>query len=391
LSTPTIKERYEALDILRGLTMIIMALDHSRDFLALGFVFSNPLDLDVTNLEVFMTRWVTHFAAPVFMFLAGIGLFFASSRRTKNELAFLALSRGLWLILLELTLIGFFWSFSSDFYYKPKVAVLFAIGVSMIFMAFLVYLPKWLTAIIALTLILGHNAFDTVQASQLGSYGWIWHLLHEPGTITLFGIDIRVVYSFIPWIGVMALGYLFGPVTKMAKADRKQIFLYTGLALLVTGYVLRITNTYGDSNLFAIQDTWEFTLMSFLNVTKYPPSLIYLFFMLGIAMILMNLLDRPLGKWFEPLKIFGQVPFFFYILHIPILHVAGIGLALLTFGNADWLIQTPVGPSPEGYFYTYELLPTYVGWILVTVLLYLPSKWFANIKATHKNWWLSYF
>jgi len=385
------KERYEALDVLRGLTMVIMAIDHSRDFLGLGFVFSAPLDLSVTNFEVFMTRWITHFAAPVFMFLAGIGLYFASSRRTKNELAFLAASRGLWLIFLELTLVGFFWSFSPDFYYKPKVAVLFAIGVSMLFMAFLVYLPKWLIAIISLTLILTHNAFDTLHASQFGEYGWIWHLLHEPGTINLFGINIRVIYSFVPWIGVMALGYLFGPITKMPKEKRKKIFLGTGLAMLSVGFFLRLTNTYGDSQLYTQQDSFLFTIMSFLNITKYPPSLLYLFFMLGIAMILMNLFDRKLGSWSKPLEIFGRVPFFFYILHIPLLHIFGIILAMITFGNADWLMQTPVGPNPPEYSYTYELLPTYAAWALVIVLLYYPSKWFANLKTTRKDWWLSYF
>jgi uncharacterized membrane protein len=385
------KQRYEALDVLRGMTMVIMALDHSRDFLSLGYVFSSPLDLDVTNFEVFMTRWITHFAAPVFIFLAGIGLYFASSRRTKSELAFLALSRGIWLILLELSLVAFFWSFSSDFYYKPKVAVLFAIGVSMIFMAFLVYLPKWLIAIISLSLVFGHNAFDSVDASYFGEYAWIWHLLHQPGTIHVLGLDIRVIYSFIPWIGVMALGYLFGPVTKMQQTQRKKIFLFSGAALLIAGIVLRTTNLYGEANLYEEQDSFIFTLMSFLNVTKYPPSLLYLFFMLGIAMLMMGLFDRKLASWSKPFEVFGRVPFFFYILHIPLLHIFGIILALYTFNDASWLMQTPVGPAPKDYSYTYELLPTYLAWIAAVVLLYKPSKWFANIKANRKDWWLSYF
>ncbi len=385
------KERFEALDLLRGITVVIMALDHSRDFFSLGYVFSAPLDLEYTTPEVFFTRWVTHFAAPVFMFLAGIGLYFASRRRTKNELACLAFSRGVWLIFLELTIVGFFWSFSADFYYKPKVAVLFAIGVAMIFMAVLVYLPKWMIAIVAAFLVLGHNAFDSVYASQLGGWGWVWHLIHEPGNINILGIQVRVVYSFVPWIGVMALGYLFGPVTAMARESRKKVFLYTGLSLLIVGFFLRLTNVYGDPLLFEVQKHFAFTIMSFLNFTKYPPSLIFICFMLGFALVLMCLLDRPLGKWAQPFNVFGRVPFFFYILHIPILHAGGIVLAMLVFGDASWLMQTPVGPSPEGYWYEYKLLPTYTGWLATVVFLYFPSKWFAGVKARRKDWWLSYF
>ena len=385
------KERFEALDVLRGLTMVIMALDHTRDFFALGFVFSAPMDLSVTNLEVFMTRWVTHFAAPVFMFVAGIGLFFASARRSKSELAFLAWSRGLWLIILELTLVAFFWSFSPDFYYKPKVAVLFAIGVSMILMAGLVYLPKWLIALIAGVMILGHNAFDAIEPEAFGEAAWVWHLLHAPGTITLGSIDIRVVYPFLPWVGVMALGYLFGPVVRMDRRERKRIFFGTGIGVLLFGILLRLSNFYGDPSLWSVQHDLEYTLMSFLNVTKYPPSLIYLSFMLGIAIILMGLLDRPLGRWSHPLREFGRVPFFFYILHIPILHLGGILLAYIVFGDASWLIKTPVGPSPEGYSYGYELLPTYLAWSITVLLLYFPSRWFAQVKARRKDWWLSYF
>lgn len=385
------KDRFEALDMLRGLTMVIMALDHSRDFFALGFVFSAPLDLAVTNLEVFFTRWITHFAAPVFMFLAGIGLFFASGRRTKHELAFLAWSRGLWLIFLELTLVGFFWSFSPDFYYKPKVAVLFAIGISMIAMAGLVYLPKWLIALVAGMMILGHNALDMMQPHTFGEAAWIWKLLHAPGSFLMGSIEVYVVYPFIPWIGVMALGYLFGPVIKMAKEDRKKIFLWLGIGVILFGMLLRFVDVYGDPSSWSLQDSVALTVMSFLNFTKYPPSLIYLSFMLGSSLILMNWLDRPLGKWSYPLQVFGRVPFFFYILHIPLLHLGGIVLALIVFQDAGWLIQTPVGPSPEGYSYGFELLPTYLGWVAALIILYIPSRWFAQVKARRKDWWLSYF
>lgn len=384
------RERYEALDVLRGLTIVIMALDHSRHFFALGYVYYAPMDIELTNLAVFFTRWVTHFAAPVFIFLAGIGLFFASSRRTKAELAYLAISRGVWLIFLELTLVLFFWTFIPDFIYHPKVAVLFAIGVSMIFMGFLIYLPKPLIAIVAISMIFGHNLLDSLSTTSFGSLSWIWNLLHAPGNFHLEEIQIRVIYPFIPWIGVMALGYLFGPVTKLPKIQRKKIFLQTGILFLSFGLILRFSNLYGDPYLWTSYDEFESTLMSFLHLTKYPASLIYLSTFLGIAMILMNLFDRNLGRWANPLKEIGQVPFFFYVLHIPLLHIGAIALALFTFGDASWLYNAPVAHSPAGLSYGYELLPTYLGWIAVILVLYYPSKWFASLKKSRKDWWLSY-
>jgi len=383
-------ERFVALDVLRGLTMVIMALDHSRDFFALGYVYFAPTDIDITNLGVFFTRWVTHFAAPVFIFLAGIGLFFASGRRSRSELAYLAISRGVWLIFLELTLVGFFWAFTPEFIYSPKVAVLFAIGVSMIFMGFLIYLPKYLIAIVAFVMIFGHNALDGVLPASFDSLSWAWHLIHVPGSLYIGNIEVRVVYPFIPWIGVMAAGYLFGPVTKMPRYTRKKIFLLSGLALLIFGLALRYTNLYGDLIPWSHYENFDTTLMSFLNFTKYPPSLIYLSVLIGIAMILMSLFDRELGKWSNPLRDFGQVPFFFYVLHIPLLHLGGIALALIVFGDAHWLYGAPLGHSPEGLSYGSELIPTYVAWILVTVLLYYPSRWFAGLKKRRKDWWLSY-
>lgn len=384
------KERFEALDLLRGLTMVIMALDHSRSFFSMGFILSAPLDLSVTNIAVFLTRWITHFAAPTFMFLAGIGLYFASARRTKNELAFLAFSRGLWLILLELTLVGFFWSFSIDFYYKPKVGVLFAIGISMIVMAGLIYLPKWTIALIVITMILGHNTLDNITPETFGKLAWVWQLLHVPGSFYVGLFEVQVIYPFIPWIGVMAFGYIIGPIVKKPKSERKRLFLQIGIFLILAATVLRVFNIYGDPSLWSIENSVEYTIMSFLNFTKYPPSLIYLSYMLGFAMVLMCFFDRPMKKWSYPFQVLGRVPFLFYVLHIPLLHLGGIILAMIVFGNADWLLQSPIGPTPQGLSYRVDLLPTYLGWILVVWMLYYVCRWFAEIKANRKDWWLSY-
>lgn len=391
-NVPVKRERFEALDMLRGAAIVIMALDHSRDFLSLGFVQSDPTDLDVTTPEIFLTRWMTHLAAPTFMFLAGIGLFFASMRRTRGEVARLAWTRGLWLIFLELTLVGFFWSFTPDFLYTPKLAVLFALGISMIAMAVIVYLPRWGIATVALLMIFGHNLLDALTPETFGPYAWLWHLIHVPGTIGIFdAFQVRVVYPMVPWIGVMALGYLFGPVTKLPRVERKAIFLRFGLLLLVSGVMLRWFNGYGDPSLWQAGATMELTVLSFLNVTKYPPSLIYLCLFLGIAMIMMSLFDREkMGAWSYPLRVVGQVPFFVYVTHIPLLHLGGVVLAMTVFGHAQWLFGVPVGAGPEGYTYGFRLLPTYVGWIAVMVILFYPARWFARLKTRRKDWWLSY-
>ncbi|MEA1983940.1 MAG: heparan-alpha-glucosaminide N-acetyltransferase domain-containing protein, partial [Campylobacterota bacterium] len=367
-----------------------MALDHSRDFFALSWVYYAPTDLALTNMEVFFTRWITHFAAPTFMFLAGIGLYFASARRTKTELATLAITRGFWLIFLELTIVGFFWSFNTEFLTTPKVAVLFAIGVSMISVGLLIYLPKWLIASIALSMLLGHNLLDSLQPQEFGEYAWAWMLLHSPGSFFIGDIEVRVVYPFIPWIGVMALGYLFGPITKKPRVERKKIFLITGLVFVLSGVALRFLNIYGDPVLWNETASLELTIMSFLNVTKYPPSLIYLSLLIGIAIVLMSLLDRELGSYSKPFESIGQVPFFFYVLHIPLLHLGGILFALYHFNDASWLFGSPLKKSPEEYSYEYALLPTYIAWFLAILALYYPSKWFASLKQKRKDWWLSY-
>jgi len=385
------KERFEALDILRGLTIVIMALDHCRHFFALGFVYLEPTNVNITNLEVFFTRWITHFAAPTFIFLAGIGLYFASGRRTKSELAYLAISRGLWLIFLELTIVGYFWAFSPDFITHPKVGVLFAIGVSMISVGFLIYLPKYIIGLIALSMIFGHNLLDSITVDSFDNFGWIFQLLHAPGTIVFGDFELLVIYPFIPWIGVMAAGYLFGPVVKYQKQRRKKVFLSFGLGLIIFSLILRYTNLYGDPQIWTTYIPFDMTLISFLNFTKYPASLIYISFFIGIALLLMFAFDRKLGKWVEPLRDFGQAPFFFYILHIPLIHIMAIIFAYTMFGQADWLFGAPLGKNPEVLNYlSSELIPTYVSWITIVFLLYFPSKWFAKLKLRRKDWWLSY-
>ncbi|QSH41807.1 heparan-alpha-glucosaminide N-acetyltransferase domain-containing protein [Lentisphaerota bacterium ZTH] len=384
------QSRFLALDTLRGLCMIVMALDHARDFFSLGYVSSSPTDLAVTTPMVFFTRWITHIAPATFVLLAGMGIFFAGRRRTRKELAILCLTRGFWLVLLDQTLIHFYWSFSYNAHYL-SFSVLWAIGISMIAMAGLIYLPRKWVAVIAGIMILGHNALDGICPEAFGPFRLLWGILHVSGVQTYGEYNFNVFYPVIPWIGVMAAGYLLGRVTQFECEFRRKFFLRSGILLIIAGVIIRSINIYGDLHPWSIQKTPLYTFLSFLNVTKYPPSLVFLLFFLGISMVLLCLLDRHWGSWIKPVKIFGEVPFFFYILHLPLYHIGGMLLALACFGKANWMLGYYAPKiSPEGLSYIPSLLPTYVGWICGLLIIYPLCKKFAKLKVTKRSWWISY-
>ena len=367
--------RIVSVDVLRGLVMAVMALDHTRDFFSnTGF---NPRD--VTEPALFLTRWVTHICAPTFIFLAGLSAFLYGRGRKVRDLSRFLLIRGLWLILIDFTLIKFGWRFEFD-PFRMTGGIIFVIGISMIALAALVWLPRWVIAGLTLIMIAGHNLLDSIRADELGGASWAWHLLHEPGRIYLGdGAPLYVLYPLIPWIGVMTAGYLLGPVMQLDARPRQRVLFQLGAAITLGFIILRATNLYGDPASWMVQETWLGTLLSFLNCEKYPPSLLYLMMTLGPALMLLAAFEHAQGSFARILAVFGQVPFSYYVIHIYLIHLLAVATAFAMTGD---LVRTPeIGLSLGG---------VYLVWLLVLVLLYPVCRWFSELKSSRRGWWWSY-
>jgi uncharacterized membrane protein len=363
--------RIASVDVLRGLVMALMALDHTRDFFgADGF---NPRD--VAEPALFLTRWVTHLCAPTFIFLAGMSAFLYGRGRSVAETSRFLLVRGLWLIVIEFTIVRFGWTFELDLFRENTAGVIFVTGASMLALATLIWLPRWAVAALALVMIAGHNLFDGIRAEQLGQGGGLWHFLHEPGVVRLGDhVKLFVLYPLVPWIGVMAAGYALGPVMQREPDARQRLLFGLGAAITLGFVLLRASNLYGDPAPWAAQATWTATVLSFVNCEKYPPSLLYLMMTLGPALMLLAAFEHARGAWARGLATFGQVPFFFYVVHIYLIHALAIAAGLTVP-----LPKTGVG-----------LPGIYLIWLLVLVLLYPICRWFAGLKQRGSGWWWSH-
>jgi uncharacterized membrane protein len=379
------RTRLTSIDTLRGLVMIVMALDHTRDFFANGGF--NPRE--VTDAALFMTRWVTHFCAPTFIFLAGISAYlYCAQRRSTADVSCFLLTRGIWLVLIEFTVVRLWWSFDLHFNYFVA-QVIFAIGVSMVALSAMVHLPRTAIAVLGLAMIAGHNALDGIKAEQFGAAAPLWHLLHQPGFFDIApGVKFFVLYPLIPWIGVMAAGYALGPVLTQERAARVPQLFMLGAAVTLGFVVLRATNLYGDPAPWAIQDTVLATVLSFINCEKYPPSLLYLAMTLGPALMLLAAFERVRGPAAEWIATFGRVPFFYYVVHIFLLHVLAIVFAWATLGDIGFLFGSLAGHKPPAY--GLPLAGIYAVWLAVVVALYPLCRWFARIKRSRTEWWWSY-
>ena len=382
--------RLNSIDTLRGLVMIVMALDHTRDFFASGGF--NPRD--VAEPALFLTRWITHFCAPTFIFLAGISAYLYGAQGRGNQARsihdvsrFLA-TRGIWLVLIEFTVVRLGWSF--DLHFNFFVAqVIFAIGVSMVALAALVHLPRSAVAAIGLAMIASHNAFDGIKAEQLGAAAPLWHLLHQPGLFDIApGVKFFVLYPLIPWVGVMATGYALGPVFTLERPARVQQLFFLGAAVTLGFVVLRATNLYGDPMPWAIQDNVLATVLSFINCEKYPPSLLYLAMTLGPALMLVAAFESVRGPVADWIATFGRVPFFYYVVHIFLLHALAVLFAWATIGEIGFLFGPSAGRKPA--IYGLDLAGIYAVWLAVVVALYPLCRWFAGIKRRRTGWWWSY-
>jgi uncharacterized membrane protein len=379
--------RIVSVDLLRGLIMVVMALDHVRDY------FSpypwDPTDLTQASPALFLTRWITHFCAPIFVFLAGTSayLYRKNTGATRSALQGFLVTRGLWLVFLEITLISFFWQFG---YRGMILQTLWSLGWSMVALAALLYLPLPVMLAIAAAMIFGHNALDGIHAQDLGSWALPWALVHQ------FYLDqvtpdffIAVGYPLVPWIGVMAAGYGFGRLLELDQARRDRLLVTIGLAMIALFLVLRLTNVYGDMRPWAPNPRGTlFSVLQVLNTTKYPPSLQYLLMTLGPALLVMPLLERWRGAWANRVAVYGRVPFFYYILHLPLIHLAALIWTYSAFHT------TTLGDFFHNEFapgYSPSLLRVYLVWIAVVVALYPLCARYAAYKQAHKEkWWLSY-
>ena len=389
--------RLSSIDALRGVVMIIMALDHVRDFFHVGAASFSPTDLTRTTPILFFTRWITHFCLPVFVFAAGMGIFlFGQRNHTKGQLSRFLWTRGVWFMALELTVMQFAYYFTFPFRYAILLVILWIFGMCMIAMAALIHLPvRWLAAF-SVVVIVFHNCLDGIEASRFGSAAWVWNLLHQPGAFMVAGKPVVAPYPLLPWLGVMTAGFCFGQVFLMEPATRRRIMLRAGPALTIAFLVVRAVNLYGDPVPWAHQKSGVFTVLSFLNCTKYPGSLDFLLMTLGPSLLMLAYLDRRTFKAGNPLIVFGRVPMFYFILHFYLIHALVVLAASLRYGRAASafifnLLPSMGGPAPLfPANFGYPLWVVYGVWILTVVLLYPVCLWFARVKATRGDWWLSY-
>jgi uncharacterized membrane protein len=382
--------RNDAIDLLRGLVIVIMALDHARDFFS-NHAADPTMDLATTTPALFFTRWITHFCAPVFVFLAGTSAFLAGTRRTRPQLAWFLLTRGLWLLVAEVTLVRWGWFFQLGFHVLV-MQVIWAIGISMIILAGLVFLPVRAVGMLGLGLIIGHDLLDGIRAADLGSLGWLWKVLHERGMLAPPGRVLLVIYPLLPWPGVMAAGYAAGQLYTRPADERRRVLLRLGAALTVAFVVVRAINRYGDPRPWTPQSSPLLTAFSFLACSKYPPSLCYLLMTLGPALAFLGAADGVAARWTRPLVTFGRVPFLFYVAHVPLLHGAAVGVSALLFGGAGAaaIANKMLGPPADWARYGFSLPIVYLAWGLAVLALYPVCRWFAGVKARNRAAWLSY-
>jgi len=386
------RPRLESVDLVRGIIMIVMALDHTRDFF--GMPGDNPTDLSRASVALFFTRWITNICAPVFFLLTGTGSYLSLRRKSKSELSRFLFMRGLWLIFLETVVLRcLVMQFNFD-YHVTMLVVVWALGWAMIVLSLLVRLPTSVVAAFGLILIAFHNLFDVVQAASFGAFAQLWNILHAPGfIISNPQHQVFVAYPLIPWIGVTAAGYALGQVYSWPPEQRRRFLFCFGLGTSIAFIILRAINIYGDPVPWTTQKSTVFTLLSFLNTNKYPPSLLFLLMTLGPALLMLWAFDKNVPRIMRPALVFGKVPLFFYIVHFTLIHMLAVGVCFARHGQVHWMFESndlgqyPVTPPPGWGF---SLPVNYLIWIGVVVSLYPLCAWFARLKDRRSDAWLSY-
>jgi uncharacterized membrane protein len=380
------RTRLESVDLLRGVVMVIMALDHTRDFFGQP---GSPTNLATTSAALFFTRWITHFCAPVFFLLTGIGAFLALRKRTKSELSRFLFTRGLWLIFLELVPFRCLAvQFNFD-YHVTIINVLWALGWAMIVLSVLVYLPASVVTTFGVIMIATHNLLDPIDSANP-----FWSILHSPNVIfSTSGHSVFVAYPLVPWVGVTAAGYGLGQIYAWTPARRQTFLLRLGIDLSIGFVALRAINIYGDPFPWTTQRSAIFTALSFLNTTKYPPSLLFLLMTLGPALVFLSAVDAHTPRLLSPALIIGKVPMFYFLLHFAFIHLLAVVICYARYGHIHWMFESPdianfPVTQPPGWGLTLPFV--YLIWAFVVTTLYPLCRWYAGLKQRSNNPWLSY-
>lgn len=388
------RERVYSIDVLRGLVMIIMALDHVRDFFHAPALTQDPLDPQTSWPALYFTRWITHFCAPIFVFLSGMSVQLMNGRKTKAEISRFLFTRGLWLILVEVTIVSFGITF-NPFMNLAILQVIWAIGVSFLALALLVFLPWQAVLGLGLLITFGHNVLNSWESQPGFKPGAFWEFAHftQYTFYPVFpGHGVIVFYPFLPWIGIMLMGYGIGRVflPDVSAAKRKQVLITSGLAMVGIFFVLRAVNQYGDPRSWQAFPTLQQTIFSFMNVAKYPPSLMYTCITIGPGLLMLAAFEHARGRFAQVCRVYGSVPFFYYIIHFYTIHL----LCMILFFIHGYGAEDIVNPQAPFLFrpndFGYPLAVVYLIWIAIVALLYKPCKWYGEYKRTHRNWWLSY-
>ncbi|MFI5185718.1 MAG: DUF1624 domain-containing protein [Chitinophagales bacterium] len=385
--------RIDSIDLLRGLVMIIMALDHTRDFFHKDAWSDDPLNLATTTPILYFTRWITHLCAPIFVFLAGSGAYFQSLRKNKKQLSLFLIKRGLWLFLIEIVVLGF--AFSFDIHYSLFVLqTIWSIGMSMIVLGLMIWLPFRAIFVLGLIIVLGHNSLDFYEKNHPNT-GLLYDLIHRPGQFPLWGHHaLFIFYPFLPWSGLMMMGYCFGKFfLKFEGIERKKALLWLGFGVIAFFIVLRATNTYGDPGHWTTQKNSLFTFLSFMKVQKYPPSLLYMCATVGTGILFLAFAGNVKNGVTKFITVYGRVPFLYYILHFFLIHTLTMIFFLIRGHSFSEGVHPGAGGAPnfiipgEGY----SLSTVYIIWICVVLSLYPVCRWFSEYKQAHREkWWLSY-
>ena len=379
--------RLDSIDMLRGLVIALMVLDHTRDYFHVSAYTFDPTDPTRTHVWLYLTRWVTHLCAPTFVFLAGVSVYLqAFNGKDKPQLARFLLSRGVWLIVLEVTVVAFGLNFALPFVF---LQVIWAIGVSMILLAGVIFLPHATAAILGAVIVAGHQLLAPIVPEQAGAFAPLWTLMFEVGPAPVVGGF--VAYPAIPWFGVMCLGYALGPVFVREPAQRNRTLLGLALGAIAVFLVLRAINVYGDQAPWSVQASVPASMMSFFNVSKYPPSLQYVLITLGVSLLCLLAFQRLRGLLARMLLAYGRTPLFTYVLHIYVVHVASLLVAVLAGFPAAYHVNFLADPFrlvKAGW--GFNLLVVYIAWLAILAALYPASRWFAEVKRRRREWWLSY-